>query len=143
MPENIASDSAPIFACKVCGKTFRPKAKNRTTCCGRECGFKWQRIVRADKAALASSAKEAERQARRRKQCAVCEKDFESTGPKRHCSTRCYFREYAKFETKNLACEHCKKPFVRHASVNAKKYKYCSAACGEKAVQKRWKRHAK
>lgn len=69
-----------IATCKVCGKEYHPKEVSRTTCCSRECGWKYQQQHHMADRVNAAKAKREKKRIKllfeRLKQCIVCKAAF-------------------------------------------------------------------
>ena len=134
--------SGPVCNCKLCGKEFRPKVKDRTSFCSRECGLKWtgiQASVRANGGRVFVAVK-----VYARRSCVVCASWFRSRQPDALCcSYDCRVkkgeadriaRDAAAHVPKDCACAECGAAFV--TSYGNKRTKFCSIECGDRHARR-------
>jgi hypothetical protein len=118
--------SGPVCNCKLCGKEFRPKVKDRTSCCSRECGLKWNGIqasVRANGGRVWVSV--------RRKPCPTCAKMHGHKSV--YCSEQCRPLAYTPIR-RQKDCAKCGASFVPRPDENGN-VTFCSDECRASAKQ--------
>ncbi len=119
----------PLLTCRNCGKEFRPKRGDRTTCCSQRCGWRWHSKQDAARRPAPSSPI-------KYGNCAQCGKTFIVRTRRKICSVQCSrLLSSQRAHTKNSAkktvtarpCVECSGVFT--PEYGDKRRRFCSEWC--------------
>lgn len=127
--------------CKNCGREFRPKARDRTQYCKRECAFAAMRVPgnaqvarMVERRRLVSIERSALIRFRSMRYCARCGATFCPQGTHIHCSVACSEgadadrRALLRSTRRTDSCRHCKAR-IDHRTRGTKRRSFCSTQC--------------
>lgn len=119
--------SIPLCKCKACGVEYKPKTKDRTSFCSRQCSWDWQKIEGPAKASGLRVLHSVYRY-----KCAGCgERKEGRTGTIRcaHCSSGNRNPNYTHVKGTTRHCANCSAPFVAMSGEQFSSTKFCSKVC--------------